>query len=120
MPAWNRAIEGAYVMELPQSLLSLSDGDFDQAAVAKLVPEPLSLPLKMRLYRMKILTDADSAARAAEKPLADVSTALGSVEDAHEELAKDQPSITDVLTYVDQAIELSKSVEKEPANAGSK
>jgi hypothetical protein len=120
VPAWNRAIDGAYVMELPPSLLSLSDSDFDQAAVGRLVTEPLSQPLKMRLYRMKILSDATSAASAAKAPLADVSEALRAVEHAHEELAKDQPSITDVLTYVDHAIELSKSVERESANAGSR
>jgi hypothetical protein len=113
---WEQEIDAAYVMELPKSLAGLADSDFDQGAVARMVSEPLSPALKLRLYRMKILNDAAGDAEAAKGQLRDVSAALGATEDAHEELAKDHPSLTDVVGYVDHAIELSKSAEKENDN----
>jgi len=120
LPVWDAAIDSAYVTELAPTIVGLPDNKFDMSAVSKAIPDPFSPDIKLKLYRNQVLADAAAQAAQAKAPLHKVSKALGSVEDAHEELAKDQPSLIDVAAYIDNALTLAKSAEKEPANAGSK
>lgn len=110
-PAFDQAIDGAYNMRLNQAVVSLPNTAFDAAAVAKQVPEPFSTDLKLRLYRMRLLSGASAEAETAKSQLRAVGKALGALQDAHVELAKDSPSLVDVIDHLDDVIELSAEAE---------
>jgi hypothetical protein len=111
LPAFEQAIDGAYNMRLRQAMVSLPANAFDASAVANQVPEPLSTDLKLRLYRMRLLSSSSADAETAKAQLQAVRKALGALQDAHVELAKDSPSLSDVIEYLDHVIDLSKEAE---------
>jgi hypothetical protein len=110
-PAFEQAIDGASNMRLRPAMVGLPSSAFDVAAVGKQVPEPLSAELKLRLYRMRLLSASAAEAETAKAQLRDVGKAFGKLQDAHVELAKDSPSLGDVIDYLDRVIELSKAAE---------
>jgi len=112
LPALEAIVDGAYNMELAQSMAGLPNSAFDQAAVGKLVPEPVAGDLKLRLYRMRLLTAAAEQANAAKAPLRTTGKALGALQEAHVELAKERPSLADAIDAIDRVLELSKAAEE--------
>lgn len=110
-PAFEQVIEGAYNMRLAPAIVSLPDNAFDASAVSKQIPEPLSADLKLRLYRMRLLSNSSAETEAAKRQLGAVGKAIGALQDAHVELAKDSPRVSDVIDYLDRAIELSREAE---------
>lgn len=103
MPVWEETARIAFG-GLARATLSLPDNRFDAASIAKVVEEPLSSPLRLRMYKARLLEKSAAERQALLTQLSAVGKSFTSLEKAHLELAKDKPSFDDTITYLNRAM----------------
>jgi hypothetical protein len=100
LPAWERYVSQVHDTYARQ-LASIPLERFDLKAVAGEVREPYPATTRAQLYKVQLRDEARARGAALTAQLRAVGRALAALEQAHTELAKQEPSITDVALLVD-------------------
>jgi hypothetical protein len=100
LPAWERYVEqvnGTYARQLASIPLER----FDLKAIPGDVKGPYPATTRAQLYKVQLRDSARARGDALASQLRSVGRALAALEQAHAELAKTEPSYTDVALLVD-------------------
>lgn len=106
LPYWKLYIDSVYD-GLVNEVRSLPAEKFDAVQLAKTLPEPYANYIRVRLFKEKFQKEADADKQRLQAQLDGVTTSLNALELATTELAKDQPSVSDIEYWVDSIREIS-------------
>lgn len=99
LPYWKLYIDSVYD-SLVNQVRSLPAEKFDAVQLAKILPEPYTNYIRVRLFKEKFQKEADVDKLRLQAQLDGVTTSLNALELATTELAKDEPSVNDIGYWV--------------------
>jgi len=94
-PIWSDYFQRVYG-DYADRISSIPKEAFDEDAVDELVDDPFQSGFKIRLYKLRVRSDAQSQTLKVEEQVKDVSNALDLLVALHTELVKQKPSLQDV------------------------
>jgi hypothetical protein len=109
MPYWKQYLERVY-KDYVDGLNSLDPARFDEKQLNEIIKEPFTKDIKIGLYKLQKRNISEAERQKLEAKLDSVNRAFGFLCAAHAELAKDKPSLYDVIYTLDLIQSILKEV----------
>ncbi|MEW6161847.1 MAG: hypothetical protein AB1606_00775 [Nitrospirota bacterium] len=109
IPLWKDYLERVY-KDYADGLISLNPTSFDEKQLSEIVKEPFSKEIKVGLYKLQKRGISEAKRQEIEAKLDSITRAFGFLAAAHSELAKEEPSLTDLMYIVDSIQSILKEV----------
>lgn len=109
MPAWKEYLGRVY-KDYADGLISLEPARFEEKRLNEIVKEPFYKDINVGLYKLQKRNISEAKRQELEAKLDSVTRALGLLCAAHSELAKEKPSLADVIYTLDLIQSILKEV----------